>query len=79
MTSAEHSWPVIFGQAVRRHRKERGMTQRALASLAHVSTESVQLLECGGLEFVNEETANRVCDALGIVDAVSYYAWGVRH
>ncbi len=75
----EQSFASIFGQQVRRCRKAYGWTQRALAHLARVRVETVQIIESGGVEFSTEEDADRIADVLGMTSAVVIYACEERH
>jgi transcriptional regulator with XRE-family HTH domain len=60
---------VLFGEAVRRAREQRGMSQTQLADAAGLSAPYLNILEHGG----NTPTLSvvfRICEALDIAPAV---------
>jgi transcriptional regulator with XRE-family HTH domain len=60
---------VLFGEAVRRAREQRGMNQSQLADAAGLSAPYLNVLEHGG----NTPTLSvifRICEALGVAPAV---------
>jgi len=73
------SWSEIFGRSVRQNRKANGWTQRALAHLARVKVEAIQLIEAGGMDYAGEEETDRVCDVLGLIGPTIWYTCGQRH
>lgn len=55
-----------FGDLLRRHRRDRALTQEGLAAGAGVSARAISDLERGARAFPYRETANRLADALAL-------------
>lgn len=73
------SFEDSFGDGVKLARKEQRLTQQALAALAGVRVELVQLLEAGGFSFVSEESIERITGALGLISPAVWYSLEERH
>ena len=58
-----------LGTALRRLRRERGLTQRALGELAGVSRVTVAVLETGSRATADAATVERLARALGVSPA----------
>ncbi len=56
--------PITFGQRVKRHRREAGLSQERLAELAGIGLRTLSDIENGTTTYPHEETAERLLDAL---------------
>lgn len=54
---SEPTWSERYGLIVAQNRRKLRLSQQALAGIAHVEVETVQLIEAGGIAYVEEERA----------------------
>lgn len=61
---------IPFSEAVKRHRKNRGMTREDVAKVAQLSTDRIRKIENGNYHFEGVHQIENLCGALRMNSAV---------